>query len=372
MTQNMALWLSAKRAEMQVGPAPVPQPQAGEIVIRVRAVAVNPFDRLIQTAGEIMVPYLSYPAVIGSDVAGDVVAVGEGVRRFAIGDRVVGYAAGSDKARNRASEGAFQLYVVLLEHMTSPIPPKLSCENAAVLPLALCTAASALFQRDFLALPAPERAAPRSGKTVLVWGGSTSVGVNAIQLAVAAGYEVVATASPHNFAYLKQLGAKAVLDYRSRTIVADMIETLRAQEMAGAIAIGAGSSAPSIEVIGNTKGRRFVALATPPAAFDHVPRGTGHWQKIIPVLAGVATGNSALKLHALRHGVRTKFIWGSAIVSNEVGPMIFRDFLPKALADGAYIAAPLAQTAGHGLDAIPMAFEQQKRGVSAAKIVVTL
>ncbi len=125
MTENTALWLSSNRAPLTVGPAPYTSPGAGEIVVRTRALAVNPMDRLTQTVGGLVTPYLLYPFVLGSDVAGE---VGPGVARFRVGDRVIGHAVGSDKARNRAAEGAFQSYVVLLAHMASPLPDRLSFE----------------------------------------------------------------------------------------------------------------------------------------------------------------------------------------------------------------------------------------------------
>ena len=185
--------------------------------------------------------------MVGSDVAGEVVEVGGGVTRFRVGDRVVGFAAGSDKQRNRAAEGAFQDYVVLLAHMASPIPDAMAFEDAAVLPLGLSTAACGLFQKDFLAMNAPSAAPRPTGKTLLVWGGSTSVGSNAIQLAVAAGYDVITTASPRNFDYVKRLGAREAFDYRSKTVVADIVARLRGREVAGALAIGAGSAAACID-----------------------------------------------------------------------------------------------------------------------------
>jgi hypothetical protein len=70
--------------------------------------------------------------------------------------------------------------------------------------------------------------------------------------------------------------------------------------------------------------------------------------------------------------VRTKFIWGSDLIANEVGPMIFEAFLPAALAEGRFVAAPSATVVGTGLAQIPEALERQRRGVSAAKLVVTL
>ena len=372
MTDNTALLLSCKRAAFTLGAAPFPSARSGEIIIRTRAIALNPMDRLVQTSGDLMTPYLHYPAILGSDVAGEVVAVGADVTRFTVGDRVVGFAASTDKTRNRAAEGAFQTYVVLLEHMTAAIPDALAFEEASVLPLGISTAACALFQRDFLALNPPAKGAPATGLTVLVWGGSTSVGVNAIQLAVAAGYEVIATASERNFDLLKRLGAAAVFDYRHPTVVADISVALRGKVLAGAVAIGAGSVQPCIDILGTCKGNRFIATATPPASFDAVPAGRGHWRKLIGAMAGTVAGNIALALSARRKKVTLKMIWGSTLISNEVGPMIFDKFLPEALADGRYVAAPAVEIVGHGLAAIPEALERQRRGVSATKLVVTL
>lgn len=227
-----ALWLTRKRGPFVMGPAPVVEPGAGEIAIRTRAIAVNPFDRLIQTVGDIITPWIRYPAIVGSDVAGEVVAIGSGVSRFEIGDRVLGFAAGSERG-HRVAEGAYQTRVVLQEHMTSRLPDALSFEAACVLPLAVATASAALFQQDFLAMrPPSDRAAP-TGETLLIWGGSTSVGCNAIQLAAAAGYDVIATASLHNHDYLRRLGARRVFDRTDPKAVAAIISELQGSHPAG-------------------------------------------------------------------------------------------------------------------------------------------
>jgi NADPH:quinone reductase-like Zn-dependent oxidoreductase len=372
MPENIALWLNAKRAPFTIGPAAYPAPRANEIVVRVRAVAVNPFDRAMQTMGDIITPWITYPFVVGSDVAGDVVDIGIEVARLKVGDRVLGFAAGSDKRRNRAAEGAFQNYVVLLAHMASPIPDTLSFEDAAVLPLGLCTAACGLFQKDFLAMTAPSAAPAPAGKTLLVWGGSTSVGSNAIQLAVASGYDVVTTASPRNFSYVKQLGARLAFDYRSKTVVADIIAALHGCEIAGALAVGAGSAASCIDIVGACKGNRFVALATPPASFDDVPAGRGRLRRLAPAIVRMVAGNITLTVKAKGKGVRTQFIWGSDLIANAVGPMIFETFLPTALAEARFVAAPGPTVVGSGLAQIPVALERQRQGVSATKLVVTL
>jgi len=372
MPENQALWLAVKRAPFTVGPAPYTAPKADEIVVRARAVAVNPFDRAIQNLGDLFTPWLPYPFVVGTDVAGEVVEVGSGVTRFHVGDRVVGFAAGTDKLRNRAAEGAFQDYVVLLAHMTTPIPDALPFADAAVLPLGLSTAACGLFQKDFLAMNAPSASPAPVGKSLIVWGGSTSVGSNAIQLAVAAGYDVVTTASPHNFAYVKQLGARAAFDYRSKTVVADIIGALRGREIAGAFAVGGGSAAACIDVVGACKGNRFVAMATPAASFDDVSAGPGRWRQLAPAIVRMLAATLAQTLKTRRKGVQAKMIWGSTLIANEVGPMIFEAFLPSALADLRFVAAPRPTVMGAGLAQIPAALERQRLGVSAGKLVVTL
>ena len=83
-------------------------------------------------------------------------------------------------------------------------------------------------------------------------------------------------------------------------------------------------------------------------------------------------GNIRLTLKARRRGVRTKFIWGSALIGNEVGPLIFEAFLPAALAEARFVAAPRPTVVGAGLAQVPVALERQRLGVSAAKLVVTL
>ena len=212
---NSAAWLTAPHAQLEIKDAPYTRPGDDQIVVRGHAVAVNPQDWITQVAANLTYRWLTYPTVLGSDVAGEVVEVGKDVTRFAVGDRVIGHAVGTDKDTNHASEGTFQRYAVVLERLASPIPDSLSYENASVLPLALSTAACGLFQEDYLGLRLPSADPTPTGETVLVWGGSTSAGSNAIQLAVAAGYEVITTASPRNFAFVKELGASEAFDYNS-------------------------------------------------------------------------------------------------------------------------------------------------------------
>ncbi|EOO00996.1 putative zinc-binding oxidoreductase protein [Phaeoacremonium minimum UCRPA7] len=319
------------------------------------------------TIGDFAFPWIKYPAIVGNDIAGEVIEVGTGATRFKIGDRVVALAVGTDKRSNKASESAFQECVVIRTHMAAQIPEFVSYEEVAVLPLALGTAACGLYMIDQLALPHPMVDPKPNREVLVVWGGSTSVGSNAIQLAIASGYEVITTASPKNHAYVKRLGASAAFDYKSKTVAKDIIEAVGNRTLAGAIAIGEGSTNPCIEIVAGCKGKKFVAQAS--------LSGVGVPTTILQAIGMLFTMNWA-KLSTWRkaktNGVGYKFLWGSDLMANEVGKAIFEDFLPEALARKQFVCAPEPQVVGHGLEKVQEALDIQKNGVSAKKIVITL
>lgn len=346
--ENAALWLPRRGARFEVGPAPYTRPAADEVVVRVRAVAVNPIDGLPGFLYRVVLPWLAFPAVVGSDVAGEVVETGPNVTRLRPGDRVVGHAFGVERSQNRAAEGAFQRYVVLMQHMVATIPDRLPFERAAVLPLALSTAATGMFQRDHLGLAMPGPDPADRPETVLVWGGSTSVGSNGIQLARNAGYRVVATASPRNFDYVRRLGAAEAVDYHSPAAVEEIVDRIGGGPLAGTLAIGSGALPKTIAIAARTPGSRCIASAQP------------------PLVARIHSWR------ARRRGVRVSGIWGGTLKDNEVGPAIYAGFLPVALASGAYRAAPDATVVGDGLVRIPEALERLRAGVSATKLVITV
>ena len=372
MPANTAAWIGAKYAPLEVGPAPYPTPGPDQIVVRAGAVAINPLDWIVRVAGPTVYRWLTYPTVLGSDVAGEVVQVGASVTRFRVGDRVLGHAVGSDKDSNSPAEGAFQEYVVVLERMAAPIPDTLPYENAAVLPLALSTAACALFQTDQLALHHPSATPTPTGETVLVWGGATSVGSNAIQLAVAAGYEVITTASPHNAERMRALGAAEVFDYRSPTVVTDLVSAFSGRTLAGALAIGTGSTDLVVDVVGSCTGRKFVAVASTPVSFAGLAEAGSPRLALPRLLARMAASTAALAVRTRRQGIGTKMVFGTTLKHNEVSTAVYRDFLPAALAEGRYAAAPEPEVVGSSLEDLQHALDVQRAGVSARKVVVTL
>jgi NADPH:quinone reductase-like Zn-dependent oxidoreductase len=370
---NRAAYLTgAKIHPLAVKDAPYTPPKAGEITIRNRAIGINPIDYIKQGMGDLLYGHIKYPGIIGWDVAGEVVEVGPGVTRFKVGDRVVGLASGMAKSVNQASQGAFQEHVVLLTRMTAHIPDRLPHENACALPLGISTAACGLFQKDQLGLQHPTSPAAKStGQTVLIWGGSTSVGCNAIQLATAAGYEVITTCSPRNNDLVKRLGAIASFDYRSPTVVADIKKALAGKTVAGAMSIGDGAAELCIDILGScTKGNKSLALASFPLDPHDLPTGSFVMPRVGFMMVKWMGG---LWVRAKRNGVKTSLIQGDTLIDNEVGPAVFEKFLGEALAKGEYIAMPESEVVGHGLEKVQEAMDlHRKGGVSAKKIVVTL
>lgn len=372
MYKNQAAYLVTKGTRpLEVKSAPYTAPGPNEIVVKNAAIAVNPIDWAKQMVGDLMFGHLKYPIILGSDVAGDVVDVGKAVvsTQFKVGDRVVGLATGMDKRSKQAPEGAFQEYTVLRTNLASRIPAEISYERACVLPLGLSTAACGLFMKDQLALQHPSVPPKPTGKTVVIWGGSTSVGCNAIQLAKAAGYEVVTTASPRNFEYVKKLGAAYAFDYRSPDAVKKIIDLLKDETCAGALAIGHGSVEACLSIVAASKGRKFVSQASAPIDIYNFPSSVFG---LIKTVVEMIWKSVTIAIRARTQGVGVKFIFGTDLMANEVGDAIYKDFLPAALAGGEFVPSPEPQVVGRGLGYLQEAMDLNKKGVSAIKVVVAL
>ncbi|KAF6802777.1 zinc-binding oxidoreductase [Colletotrichum sojae] len=220
MPLNEAAWLSAEKSyPHQVREAPLYEPADGHVRVRNAAVAVNPVDGAIQ---KISLFPRTYPATLGMDLVGVVDAVGSNVTHVKPGDRVLGLA--TSLASDDNANSAFQKYTLVRSDCVAKIPDSISFEQAAVLPLALATAALGLFGETELNLMRPSLEQQDNAETVLIWGSSTSVGSVAIQLARLAGYKVVATASPNNHEYIVGLGAEQVFDYHSIQAGIDLLD----------------------------------------------------------------------------------------------------------------------------------------------------
>ncbi|KAF9223808.1 GroES-like protein [Gyrodon lividus] len=207
--QHLALILPSRQAPFALTTRETNEPGPGEILIKVKATALNPGDAKIQKRGI----YVSkYPAVLGSDGAGVVERVGEGVTRFDPGDDVFYHGAYDDNDLS-----TFQQYSIAVVDFAAKIPDNLSYDQAATVPLGLGTAAIGLYGRaNGIGLVAPWKhggVGKYKNMPIIIFGGSGSVGNYVIQLAKISGFSpIITTAALKHTNYLKGLGATHVID----------------------------------------------------------------------------------------------------------------------------------------------------------------
>ena len=173
--------------------APDLRPAERQVLVRIHAVGVNPFDTYMRTGTYGVKPQLPYTP--GADAAGVVAAVGHGVSKFKAGDRV--YVAGT-------LTGAYAEFALCLESQVQPIPKNISFQQGAAIGVPYVTAYRAIF----------DKAQGLPGETVLIHGASGGVGIAAVQLARAQGMNVIGTAGTEKgSALVKEQGAHYVLDH---------------------------------------------------------------------------------------------------------------------------------------------------------------
>jgi len=263
--------------------------------------------------------------------------------------------------RNPA-HGGFQLYTTAKEITVSPIPDSIPYENAVVLPLAISTAAAGLYQKGYLELPYPTIDAKPSGETILIWGGSSSVGSTAIQLAIASGLEVVSTASKKNLKYVEALGAKHIFDHASPTVVEDVLAVLKGREFVGAY--DAISSAETLKASGeivHQLGGGFIAtvLGTPFIGLPSNVKGAGGKK---PHISEVQDTTNDRIVNAV----------DIASKQPEVADAVWRKYVPEALKTGQLLPKPEPLVIKGGIKSIQEGVNTLKKGVSAAKVVIEL
>lgn len=178
---------------------PVPQPGPGQILVHVAVAGINRPDVLQRMGGYAPPPGAS--DIPGLEIAGRVVALGEGVSRYEIGDQICALVAG----------GGYAQYAVVHEDNALPIPAGLSLEEAGAIPETYFTVWTNVFQRGGL----------KKGESFMVHGGTSGIGTTAIQLAKAFGATVLATAgSDEKCTACRDLGADHAINYRTEDFVA--------------------------------------------------------------------------------------------------------------------------------------------------------
>ena len=174
-----------------------PEPGPGEVLVRVEAAGVGPWDGWIR-AGKSALPQ-PLPLTLGSDLSGEIVAAGPGVSELRVGEQVYG-------VTNPRFIGAYAEYAVASAGMVSTKPTSLTHIEAASLPVVAVTAWQALFDHAQLA----------AGQRVVIHGAAGNVGSYAVQLARQAGIQTIATVSTADVAAVRILGANTVIDYRTQ------------------------------------------------------------------------------------------------------------------------------------------------------------
>ena len=218
---------------------------------------------------------------MGNDLAGVVEACGEGVTRFAEGDRVFARVA-------KDSLGAFADYAAIPESLLARMPPSLDFETAASVPLAGLTALQAL--RDELEL--------KEGSRVFIPGGAGGVGTFAIQLAKWLGAEVTTTASPRGRALVERLGADVVIDYTTQRFEDHVRDMDGVFDLLGGETLG-----KSFGVV--KRGGKVVSIAgmpEPETARKDLGRGVA-----LQALFWIASYRS--RAEARRHGVSYRYLF---------------------------------------------------------------
>ena len=176
---------------------PRPEPGSAEVLVKVKAAGVGPWDGWIR-AGKSALPQ-PLPLTPGSDLSGEIIAVGPDVSDLRVGDQVYG-------VTNPQFLGAYAEYAVASATMISKKPTSLTYIEAASVPVVAVTAWQALFDQAQL----------KAGQTVLIHGASGNVGAYAVQLAHRAGLRTFATAAADDILFVRKLGANTVIDYQNQ------------------------------------------------------------------------------------------------------------------------------------------------------------
>ncbi len=178
----------------------IPEPQANEVLIRVRAAGINPVDCKLRKGAFKLFTGFMFPKILGFDVAGEVVGIGNRVSHFRIGDAVMGLL-------QSFNQGSYAQFTVAKQNILVQKPKNLSFEESAAVPLAGLTAFQALSKGGI-----------ENGMRVLILGGAGGVGSFAVQIAKTYDCTVTASAGPNNQLFLRELGADFTFDYTCQTV----------------------------------------------------------------------------------------------------------------------------------------------------------
>ena len=223
---------------IQLNQVDQPQPKENEVLIKIAATTVNPIDMKVRSGFMQKIMPVNLPYIPGSDVSGTVAAVGSGVSRLKVGDKVFASTFG----------GTYAEYVALKEDQTALIPNNIGFDEAASLAVPLATSYSFLIEGGGL----------KPGQRVLIHGASGGVGSIMVQMAKALGAYVIGTASGDGLALAKSLGADEVIDYKTQ----DFTKLVKDVDLVIDL-VGGETQTKSFEVV--KEGGRLLSAVMPPS-----------------------------------------------------------------------------------------------------------
>jgi len=297
-----------KKETCRLGDTPSPVLRDDDVLIRVHAASVNALDTKIRTGEfKVILPY-RLPLVLGNDLAGTVERVGAGVRQFKPGDEV--YARPDDDRI-----GTFAEFIAVKAASVARKPSNLNMVEAASLPLVALTAWQALV----------ETAQLKPGQKVFIQAGSGGVGTVAIQLAKHLGAFVATTTSTVNTAWVKDLGADVVIDYKQQ----DFATELRDYDVV-LNSLGKDELTRSLQIL--KPGGHLISISGPPTPTFAAARGLA-W----PIQQVMRLLSHGIRSKARQKGVKYTFVFmraegrqlseiTSLVESGAIRPVIDRVF----------------------------------------------
>lgn len=317
-------------------------PGPNEVLIQVKALAVNPVDYYQRDRG--IPPIISLPCIAGTDVSG-IITKSNDHNSFKPGSRVLAFAS-SYYHQGDPTYGAFQEYVVARCECVIELPENLSFEEGAIMPLAVLTALSGY---TTIGLSLDTHFTPTDAQAILIWGASSSVGSFAVQSAARMGFTVYATAGANNLDYVEKLGAHAVFDYKDANVVRSIAQQAHDDNvhLNTAHVIVNDSLQQTLDVLALTKGDALARVAHAPLIPENAPS---------------------------LENVEIKFTHPPAEedARNRHIRQCYHGWLKDGLESGQVIPSPRIHTIAGGLIKVNEALDALRAGVSATKVVVTL
>ena len=340
--QHLAATLSSKEAgRLSVESRPTPTPGPDEILVDVKSIALNPIDYYMRDKGFAL---HTYPAVIGSDIAGTVIASGSSVPSDApqIGTRVAAFAPCFFRG-GAPDYGAFQKKVLVPAVAAVPLPDEITFNKAALLPMAVQTAWAGWYSVNF-PLDLSFKAAPDQG--LLVWGGASSVGSATVQIANLLGFKVYATASTKNHEYLKGLGAARLFDYKDPDVVSSIINAAKKDGVTIATAYDAAGSLKEIqEILQQTSGEATAKVASAIPLSGDLPKAEG-----VEAVFVAAPSDEAQR--------------------EDFSKFVFWTWLKEKLEKEDFVPSPSVKVIDGGFEGLNSGLHELKKGVSGVKLVL--